>query len=100
MEKLLSPQELAKATGLKVSYLYHLTHYNRIPHLKLGSLVKFRLTEIEKWLSNCEVSAVSPEARPIPAKPKARLKDRHTDADRQYLTRIEKTARKEVFGIL
>lgn len=53
MEKLLSPQELAKATGLKVSYLYHLTHFRRIPFLKLGNTVKFRLSEIEKWLEGC-----------------------------------------------
>jgi excisionase family DNA binding protein len=66
MEKLMSPKEVATATGLKISYLYHLTHHKRIPHLKVGSTVKFRMSEINKWLTSCVV--------PTEEKPKQKVK--------------------------
>lgn len=91
MEKLLSPQELAEKTGLKVSYLYHLTYHKRIPFLKLGCLVKFRPSDIEKWIAACEVShAVSASAKvrpklkqsPSPSKAKRKRKlNRHSTVD-------------------
>lgn len=103
MEKLLSPQELSNVTGLKVSYLYHLTHYRRIPFLKLGNTVKFRLSEIEKWLVGCErkmQGSALAEGDPLAGKTgKQELKrKRNTDANKKYLNMIEKSARKEVFG--
>lgn len=99
MERLLSPQELAKLTGLKVSYLYHLTHYKRIPFLKLGSTVKFKISEVEKWLAGCEVShAVSAKATRQKKNQPGLNRKKILSVNKQYLNRLEQSARKEVLG--
>lgn len=97
MERLLSPAELAKLTGLKVSYLYHLTHYKRIPFLKLGSTVKFKISEVEKWLAGCEIQTglqAYPHRQakaPKSNSPRIRIKNNHARM-------IAEKVKKEVLG--
>lgn len=87
MEKLLSPKEVAEATGLKITYLYHLTHNRRIPHIKLGNTVKFRMSDISKWLASCTVMPVEAE------KPKREPVKRDTHA-----RRLAEKVKSEVLG--
>jgi len=53
---LLGVQEAAQFLGLKPSSVYKLVMLRKIPHYKLGKLVKFKRGEIETWLNqNCKV---------------------------------------------
>ena len=50
MEKLLTIKDLCELLQLSKSLLYKWVHYAFIPHVKLGSNVRFRQSEVEKWL--------------------------------------------------
>ena len=43
-------QQAAEYLGVKPSTIYQWTHQGFIPHVKLGRLVRFRLSVIEKWV--------------------------------------------------
>jgi len=51
MEKLLTPEELAELLGIKLSTVYSWTHLQFIPHIKVGRLVRFKESEVQKWLN-------------------------------------------------
>lgn len=55
MTKLLTPQQLADWLGVKLSTIYQWTHIGYIPHVKLGKFVRFRESEIVKWIEKREV---------------------------------------------
>ena len=46
IEPLLSVKELARALNVPVSWVYSGTRTGRLPHLKLGKYVRFRLGEV------------------------------------------------------
>ena len=50
--KLLNVQEVAKLIGVRPSTIYQWTHQEYIPHIKIGKLVRFKDTDIEKWLNS------------------------------------------------
>jgi excisionase family DNA binding protein len=50
MEKLLSADEIAELLGVKKSTIYQWTHQKYIPHIKLGNKVRFKPSQIDKWL--------------------------------------------------
>lgn len=50
MEKLLNITELCDLIGAKRQTVYRWVHEAFIPTLKVGGLVRFRPSEIEKWL--------------------------------------------------
>jgi excisionase family DNA binding protein len=52
--KLLTVNELASLLGVPKSWIYRRTSLNEIPHLKLGTYVKFDLEKIEQWLESKE----------------------------------------------
>jgi excisionase family DNA binding protein len=52
VEQLLTPQQMAGKLGVAVSTIYQWTHTGFIPHVKLGRLVRFRESDVEKWLNN------------------------------------------------
>lgn len=49
-EKLVDIGEIAKRTGLPVSWIYVNAAKSKIPCYKLGKYVKFRLSEVEAWV--------------------------------------------------
>jgi len=51
----LTIKEVSLLTGLAVGTLYNMVHQRRIPHRKLGHLVKFERYELEKWLKDQSV---------------------------------------------
>ena len=51
-EKLVGYKDVADYMGVSYGYLRQLVSKNYIPHYKLGRSVRFRLSEIDKWLSN------------------------------------------------
>jgi len=52
MNKLLTPPELADCLGIQVSTVYQWTHQGFVQHVKLGKLVRFRESDVNKWLED------------------------------------------------
>ena len=51
---LLTPQELAKELGIKVSTIYYWSHIGYIPKIKIGRFLRFRKSSILSWLKKKE----------------------------------------------
>ena len=49
-QNLIGINEMAKKLCVPLSWLYHRTRTNQIPHYKLGKYVRFDESEIEAWL--------------------------------------------------
>jgi excisionase family DNA binding protein len=49
-EKLFKVQQIAEYLQVKPSTIYRWTHQEMIPHLKLGNLVRFRMSQLDRWL--------------------------------------------------
>ncbi|MCK5492355.1 MAG: helix-turn-helix domain-containing protein [Candidatus Omnitrophica bacterium] len=50
MEKLLTIQEVSKLFKVTPSLIYKWVHYGFVPHIKLGTRVRFKKSALEKWL--------------------------------------------------
>lgn len=51
-KEVLTSEEAARYMGVKLSYLYKLTHRGEIPHYKPnGKMCYFKRTELEEWLT-------------------------------------------------
>lgn len=50
--------ELAEYLGMSEKWVYDQTGSRRIPYFKLGSILKFRKTVIDRWLRSFDVPAV------------------------------------------
>ena len=50
MDRLLDVSEVAELLGLSRKHVYGLVESGRIPHLKLGRLVRFHPDSIEAWI--------------------------------------------------
>jgi excisionase family DNA binding protein len=70
MEKLLRPEEVAEALGIQLSTIYNWTHKGKIPFLKIGGCVRFRQSDIEKWLEPKEPKTREPKTKAISRKRK------------------------------
>lgn len=55
MEKLLTPKQLSEALQLSLRTIYDYTHSGYIPHYKLKKGVRFRGSEIERWIRGKKV---------------------------------------------
>ena len=49
-QHLLTIQQAAHYTGLSVNTLYKWVSQRKIPHIKIGRLVKFDLHSLEEWI--------------------------------------------------
>lgn len=49
-KELLNTAQVAEWLNVKESTIRKWTHYGFIPHIKLGSCVRFQESEIEQWL--------------------------------------------------
>ena len=85
---LIGVDELAKYLGgVSKDWIYQRTANNEIPTIKIGHLNKFRLSDIERWLSAQVVPAVSSLPRclpmPDPSAGKSPPQDIQSRGDRQ-----------------
>jgi len=56
-KEILNLDEVASYSGLSKSYLYKLTHYNKIPFYKPnGKKIYFKRSEVDNWLLSNRVS--------------------------------------------
>jgi excisionase family DNA binding protein len=56
MERLLTVEELSQKLQVGRSTIYRWVHYDYIPHVKLGSSVRFSESAVERWLKSKERS--------------------------------------------
>ena len=52
MTKLLTKDEVAEMLGVKPSTIYQWTHEGFIPYVKIKNLVRFRQSDIDKWIED------------------------------------------------
>jgi excisionase family DNA binding protein len=57
--RLISIREAAQYTGLSIHTLYAMVSQRRIPHVKMGRLVKFDLEMLDKWIKQQTVMPVA-----------------------------------------
>lgn len=50
MERLLTIKDICELLQVSPVLAYKWVHYNYVPHLKIGSCSRFRISEIERWL--------------------------------------------------
>lgn len=68
-DDLMSMEELAAHLGgVSKDWIYQRTAKNEIPFMKVGRLVKFRRSDIDRWLSGRSVPAAAPLSAPLPGK--------------------------------
>jgi len=58
-KEVLDVQEMADYLGVEASWIYKQVQYKAIPHTKVGKYLRFRLKEMDKWLGELSVPAVS-----------------------------------------
>jgi excisionase family DNA binding protein len=51
-ERLLTADDVAAFLAVKVSWVREATRDGRLPHLRLGRYRRYRLTDIESWLTD------------------------------------------------
>jgi excisionase family DNA binding protein len=56
MERLLTVKDVSDKLRVGKSTVYRWVHYEYIPHVKLGTSVRFNERTIERWLRNKERS--------------------------------------------
>jgi excisionase family DNA binding protein len=50
VEKLLTVPQVSDLLSVSRSQVYKWVHYNFVPHVKIGVLVRFRMSEIDRWV--------------------------------------------------
>lgn len=62
MRRLIPIQQAAEYTGLSRHTLYAMVSQRRVPHVKVGRLVKFDMELLEKWIKQHTVMPMPPRA--------------------------------------
>jgi len=68
VEKLLTPKELSAFTSLRLSTIYSLSYKRKLPFIKLGNRLRFRQSDVERWVKQGEVFSDAP---PPPRNPES-----------------------------
>ena len=55
LERLLTVQDISSLLRVPKSYVYWLTHQRKIPHMKINGHLRFRQSDIDKWLNDKEI---------------------------------------------
>jgi excisionase family DNA binding protein len=67
MEKLLTAKQVADLLEVQVSTVYDWVYRKRIPYVKLGRLIRFKKTELFRWVDSRQI-------RPHGASPKKKAR--------------------------
>lgn len=54
MEKLLTIQQVSDLLQVSRSLVYKWVHYDFVPYVKIGNVVRFKESELSRWLKNKE----------------------------------------------
>jgi excisionase family DNA binding protein len=56
-EPLLDVEQAKELLNVTTKWIYQRTYRNELPHLKVGGLLRFRASELNAYLRNCERGA-------------------------------------------
>lgn len=56
-DRLLTPEEAATYLGYKPGTIYNKANRGEIPHVKLGRALRFRLSELDRWIEEQDTAA-------------------------------------------
>lgn len=62
-DRLLTPEEAATFLGYKVGTIYNKANKGELPSVKLGHTLRFRLSELERWIYEQNAAARAPTPR-------------------------------------
>ena len=82
MNRLLKAEDVAELFGVRVPTVYSWARRGRIPHMKLGRLIRFRLDELWRFLNNIS-GREDTDAGRDPEKPTPTQADRKGDGTRR-----------------
>ena len=54
MDRLLTPKQLSEKLQVGSSTIYKWVHYQYVPYIRVGDLIRFREQRIDKWLLSKE----------------------------------------------
>jgi excisionase family DNA binding protein len=60
MRRLITIKEAGEYTGLSPNTLYTMVSQRRVPHVKVGRLVKFDVEMLDKWIKQNTVMPMPP----------------------------------------
>jgi excisionase family DNA binding protein len=60
MRRLITIKEAGEYTGLSPNTLYTMVSQRRVPHVKVGRLVKFDVEMLDKWIKQNTVMPLPP----------------------------------------
>ncbi|TFH64334.1 MAG: DNA-binding protein [Candidatus Zixiibacteriota bacterium] len=64
-QSLLTVDQIAAYLQVQPSTIYQWTHEGYIPHVKLGNLVRFRVSQVDRWLEKREVAGKTKRRMPV-----------------------------------
>ena len=108
---LMGPAEVAKYLGVTERTIYQWAQQKKIPAFKVGSVWRFRRSEVDRWLESSRSGPSSGEVEPLtpyiePSRSKWRLRKDEEEADkalqeacRAYMLTTLQSVDREVFVI-
>lgn len=58
VEPLVTAQEAADFLGKPISWIYNRAHLENLPRFKVGTQLRFRLSELSEWVETTRVGGV------------------------------------------
>jgi excisionase family DNA binding protein len=58
-EKMLTVEEIAERLSVSKGFIYHAVTHTTIPHIRLGSSIRFDSQQIDEWIKENSVSVAS-----------------------------------------
>ena len=92
----MSIEELSEMLGIPVSTLYAWTCKKKIPHVKLGRLVRFKESEITEWISK---KSVLSDTQPFTVKTYQKRRRQSSRHGAEYIDRIIQASKDAVLGV-
>ncbi len=69
-DQIFTVKTLAEYLGVSVNWVYERSRKREIPRFKVGRLVRFRKSEIDRWMATVKTPAMTTLSSSIPAKKK------------------------------
>jgi excisionase family DNA binding protein len=89
VDDLMGVAELGKYLGgVSRDWIYQRTAGNEIPFVKVGRMIKFRRSDIDRWLAKQSTPAVIPLSAPLPSRRSRDCKSRDTGKTHCVIAKI------------
>lgn len=58
LPSLLTIRDLAKLSGISLSFLYKAVERREVPHFRIGSQIRFSYEDVTRWLKDARVEVI------------------------------------------